>query len=103
MRLTPGTVISDPGTRSAAATGKAAEDGSRGTATGWATSSGRPVRVMTRPSSVTSVVICAPKPASIRSVWSRVGSASITTVSPGAFSPARSTADLICALATGVA
>ena len=102
MRLTPGTRSSDPGTISAAATGNAAELGSRGTATSCGRNSGWPVRVMTRPSSVTSVQIAAPKPASIRSVWSRVGSASITTVCAGAFSPASSTADLICALATGV-
>ena len=37
----------------------------------------------------------------MRSVWSRVASASITVVAPGACSPAISTADLICAEATG--
>jgi hypothetical protein len=64
-------------------------------------SSGWPRRVITRPSGVTSVRMVAPKPASMRSVWSRVGSRSITTVSPGAFSPASSTADFTCALGTG--
>ena len=65
--------------------------------------SGWPRRVMTRPSFVTSVEISAPNPASIRSVWSRVGSRSITTVSPGAFSPASRTADFTCAEGIGVA
>ena len=46
--------------------------------------------------------ICAPKCPSIRSVWSRLASASITVVAPGAASPASSTADLIWADATGV-
>jgi hypothetical protein len=36
------------------------------------------------------------------SVWSRLASVSITVVTPGAASPASSTADLICAEATGV-
>ena len=40
--------------------------------------------------------------ASIFSVWSREASASITVVTPGALRPASSTADLICAEATGV-
>ena len=56
---------------------------------------------MTRPSAVVSVATVAPKPASMRSVWSRVGSGSITTVSPGACSPASSTADFTCAEGTG--
>jgi len=43
----------------------------------------------------------APKARSMCSVWSRVGRRSITAVSPGAFSPASSTADLTWADATG--
>jgi hypothetical protein len=101
--LTPGTVMSDPSTISAAQVGKAAEDGSRGTATVWGRNSGRPVRVMTLPSAVFSTTSSAPNPTSIRSEWSRVGSFSITTVCPGAFSPASSTADFTCAEATGSA
>ena len=54
------------------------------------------------PPASSSVAIVAPKPPSIRSVWSRVGSASITTVSPGALSPASSTADFTCAEGIGV-
>ena len=99
----PGTSTSEPSTISAAQTGNAAELGSRGTVMVWGVSSGWPVSVITRPSSVISVVISAPKPASIRSEWSRVASASITTVSPGALSPASSTADFTCADGTGVA
>ena len=91
--LTPGTRMSEPSTISAAQTGKAAEDGSRGTATLCGFSSGWPLRMITRPSAVSSTVRSAPKPRSIRSEWSRVGSFSITTVSPGALSPASSTAD----------
>jgi hypothetical protein len=44
----------------------------------------------------------APKCANIFSVWSRLASVSITVVTPGALRPASSTADLICAEATGV-
>ena len=103
MSPIPGTRTSDPGTTSAAQTGNAAEDGSRGTATACLLNSGCPLSAMARrpPSSPTSST--APNPASIRSVWSRVASASITTVSPGAPSPASSTALLTCALATGSA
>lgn len=39
--------------------------------------------------------------ASMRSVWSRVGTGSITVVAPGVFNPASSTADFTCADATG--
>ena len=38
----------------------------------------------------------------MRSVWSRVGAGSITRVVPAAYSPASSTQDLTCALATGM-
>ena len=43
----------------------------------------------------------APAAASMRSVWSRVGSGSITRVSPSASRPAKSRQDLTWALATG--
>ena len=89
-----GTSTSEPGTISAAQTGNAALEGSRGTTMVWARSSGWPVRVISRPSGVSTTEISAPKPASIRSVWSRVASFSITTVWPGAFKPASRTADL---------
>ena len=98
-----GTSTSEPSTISAAQTGKAALDGSRGTSTTCPLSSGCPFSTITRPSEVTSVVTSAPNPLSIRSEWSRVASRSITTVSPGAFSPASSTADFTCAEGIGVA
>ena len=102
--LTPGTKMSDPSTISAAQTGKAAEDGSRGTATVCGRSSGWPVRVMTLPSAVRlDLQLARRSPRSIRSEWSRVASRSITTVWPGAFSPASRIADFTCAEATGVA
>jgi len=44
----------------------------------------------------------APNHRSMRSVWSRVGTLSITVVVPSALRPARRTHDLICAEATGV-
>ena len=43
-----------------------------------------------------------PAPASIRSVWSRLGAGSTTLVVPAAASPASSTQDFTCALATGI-
>jgi hypothetical protein len=63
--------------------------------------SGWPTIVVRRPSLVISTRTSTPKWRSISSVVSRVGSGSITVVSPGVFSPASSTADLTCADATG--
>ena len=42
-----------------------------------------------------------PNAVSIRSVWSRLRTGSTTLTGPDAESPARSTADFTCALATG--
>ena len=95
--------MSDPSTISAAANGKAAEDGSAGTRTFCARNSGRPSSVILRPCGPCgSTFSSAPKCSSIFSVWSREASSSITTVRPGELRPANSTADLICAEATGV-
>ncbi len=44
-----------------------------------------------------------PKNRNMRSVWSRDFDGSSTVVSPSAYNPARRTADLTCALATGLA
>ena len=55
-----------------------------------------------QPSSVVSVT-ATPRARSIRSVWSRVATASLTAVSPSAARPASRIADLTCALGTGVA
>ena len=65
---TPSTVTSDPGTISAATSGKAAEDGSPGTMIGAAVISGKPSTVTRRPPSSGSVETAAPKWRSIRSV-----------------------------------
>ena len=101
--ITPSIMMSEPSAISAATIGKAAEEGSPGTTTGEGRSSGWPVRVMRRPASPCgSTITSAPKWRSMRSVWSREASLSITVVRPGALRPASSTADLICAEATGV-
>ena len=100
--ITPSTTMSEPGTISAATIGNAADEGSAGTTTVVGRNSGRPTRVTRRPSPSGATVTSAPKCASIFSVWSREACASITVVAPGALRPARRTADLICAEATGV-
>ena len=95
--------MSDPGTSRAATSGKAAEDGSAGTTTGRGSSSGRPASVILRPCGPNgSLVISAPKWASIFSVWSREASLSMTMVRPGELRPARRIADLSWAEGTGV-
>ena len=105
--MTPSRITSEPGVTSAATSGNAAEDGSAGTTIGRGTSSGWPTSVMRRPCAPcgstrkTSVRTWAPKWLSIFSVWSRVASPSITTVSPGAERPAMSAADFTCADGTG--
>ena len=86
---------------SAAAMGKAAEDGSPGTTILRPRISGWPVSDTARPSLVCSTFSVAPKPFSISSVWSRVGSGSITVVMPGVLRPASRMADFTCAEATG--
>jgi hypothetical protein len=99
--MTPSRITSEPGVISAATSGNAAEDGSAGTTIGCGVSSGWPVSVMRRPWPRRLDPHLAPKCASIFSVWSRVASASMTTVSPGAESPASSVADFNCADGTG--
>ena len=101
--ITSVSTMSEPSTISAATIGNAADDGSAGTTTSAPCSSGWPVSAILRPWLPSRVdAICAPKCFSISSVWSRLASVSITVVTPGADSPASSTADLICADATGV-
>ena len=58
---------SEPSTIKAAHTGKAAEDGSHGTAISCAINSGRPCNVISKPSLVSTVSISAPKPLNILS------------------------------------
>src|ERR1700716_1921899 len=101
--MTSVNTTSEPSTISAATIGNDAEDGSAGTTTSAPCSSGCPVSAILRPWLPSLVeTICAPKCFSISSVWSRLASCSITVVTPGAVSPASSTADLIWAEATGV-
>src|ERR1700733_831433 len=101
--MTSEKIRSEPSTISAATIGNAAEDGSAGTPTFSPCSSGWPVSAILRPCRPSGVeTIWAPKCRSINSVWSRLASFSITVVTPGAARPASSTADLICAEATGV-
>lgn len=102
LSRTSATVTSDPGVISAATIGKAADDGSHGTVISCGASVAGPVSEMTRaPSASISTEMSAPKPASMRSVWSRVATGSITVVCPGVLRPARSTADFTCAEGTG--
>ena len=86
-----------PGTSVAATTKGAADEKSPGTSTSpsESRSTGRTVTLVGR------TVTLAPASCSMRSVWSRVGAGSTTVVSPSAYSPASSTADFTCALATG--
>ena len=81
--ITPSITTSEPGVISAATSGKAAEDGSAGTTTGAGRSSGWPFSAMRRPVALRRHL----RPRrrnrrSIRSVWSRVASLSITVVRP---------------------
>ena len=94
-------VTSEPGTISAAAARNAAELGSPGTFTSRPASSPSPLIEMARTPWRLVAVSWAPKWLSMRSVWSRVASGSITVVSPAACRPAISTADLICAEGDG--
>ena len=86
---TPSIVTSEPGTISAATSGKAAEDGSPGTTIGAAASSGWPSTVMRRPPPSLGLGRDRARRngASMRSVWSRVGCGSITVVAPGRVEP----------------
>ena len=92
------TRISAPGTIAAAASQNAADDGSPGTCRCPPTSSSTGTTVTRRPLRWTA----APSRVSIRSVWSRLACGSVTVVGPSARSPAMSTHDFTCALATGM-
>ncbi len=97
LALMSSITIREPLTRIAAAMWNAAEDGSPGTWMSPSSSSSCWVSTIRSPSRL----IWAPARASRRSVWSRLGSGSITVVVPEASSPAISTHDLTWALATG--
>ena len=97
LRPIPETTTREPGTSMAAATMKAADEGSPGTTTSS--------------SSISSTCVTVRRPFSDwngtwarrmrRSVWSRLGPGSTTVVEPSASIPAISTHDLTWALATG--
>ena len=98
---TPVMVTAEPGTRSAAMAGKAAELGSPGTTTGAAVSSGWPTNSISTPSPSGVTPTVAPKWRSMFSVWSRVASGSTTLVTPRAQRPASRQADFTWAEGTG--
>ncbi len=102
--ITPSIVTSEPGTISAATSGKGGRGGvGRHDDLGAAQLRlARRARCARPPAPVRSTRTVAPKWRSMRSVWSRVASRSITVVTPGELSPASSTADLIWAEAAGV-
>ncbi len=80
----------------AATTQNAADDGSPGTAN----SNGEGAPAVTRTARSSTRVTGAPRAASMRSVWSRLGAGSTTSVVPPACSPASTSAVFTCALAT---
>ncbi len=98
FRPTPSITIRESGTSVAAAIQNAADDGSPGTVTSPSSSSSS-WETQSAPSSRREKRAC--DPSRIRSVWSRLGCGSRTIVSPSASSPAISTHDFTCALATG--
>ena len=82
---------------------KAAPDGSEGTVSAIAAGSRGPSRrTVCAPSGPVVSSTAMPRARSIRSVWSRVATDSVTAVSPSAARPASRTADLTWALGTGV-
>jgi hypothetical protein len=87
----------EPGTSVAAATRKAADDGSPGTTISSSSSSSTWVTVTRRWSRVNGTRARR----SMRSVWSRLWCRSRTVVEPAASRPAMSTHDLTWALGTG--
>jgi len=78
-----------PGTMSAATIGNAAEEISPGTVIRCGVNSASPRIEITRDVPTASTSIAAPKPRSIRSLWSRVGTSSMTRVTPGVFQTSR--------------
>ena len=93
FKLIFGTRTSDFSTISAEQIIKAAEDGSQGIWIFCGLRSGYPQSTVFQPVLVLSVEITAPNLESIRSVWSRVITDSVNTVSPAVFKPANKTAD----------
>ena len=99
LRPMPETTTRDPGTSIAAATTKAADEGSPGTTISSSSSSSTCDTVIRWPSRSNGTRARR----SMRSVWSRLGAGSATVVDPSASIPAIRTHDLTWALATGSA
>ena len=101
--LTPSRCSSASGWIDPATSQNAAPDGSAGTVSSIAATAAGPARRTSwRPSSIIASVTVTPRARSMRSVWSRVATASTTRVSPCAASPARRIADFTWADGTGV-
>ena len=101
--LTPSRCSSASGWIDAATSQNAAAEGSAGTVSSMAaTVDGPATRTVCRPSGAAPSSTATPRARSIRSVWSRVATASVTHVSPSAARPASRIADLTWALGTGV-
>ena len=103
---TPRSVSSASGWMAAATSQNAADETSPGTRSLTALTDIPPSRLIaTGPPAppVASVTTGTPRARNIRSVWSRVATASRTVVRPSARSPASRIADLTWALGTGVA
>ena len=97
LRPTSLTTTREPGTRIAAATMNAADEGSAGTLIPSSSSSSTWDTVARSPSRSNGTRARR----SSRSVWSRLGAPSTTVVEPSANMPAISTHDFTCALGTG--
>ena len=101
--LTPSRRSSASGWMEPATSQNAAADGSPGTMSSMARGVAGPVRVTTwRPRASVDSRTATPRARSIRSVWSRVATASVTVVSPSAARAASRIADFTWALGTGV-
>jgi hypothetical protein len=96
LRVTLGQVTRQPRRPAARARKNAAELRSPGTRMPKGCSGAGVIVILPAPTETST-----PHMRSIRSVWSRLGLGSTTVVGPSAARPARSTADLSCALATG--
>jgi hypothetical protein len=97
FRPTSLTTTREPGTRHAAATMKAADEGSPGTTTSSSSSSSTWEMRVVRPSRSSGTRARR----RMRSVWSRLWRDSVMRVLPSASNPAISTHDLTWALGTG--
>jgi hypothetical protein len=98
---TPRMRSSPPSAITASATRNAADEGSPGTSRSSGGSGMRGSSATRHPSSVSAPLTRTPSARSIRSVWSREASGSVTDTGTPPESPASSTALFTCALAVG--